>query len=235
MRFRVTPSTLLAVLLSVSSISQAEIILDAGFASEFVRDGIKQSKAKPVIQLNALYSSQTGFYGGAWLSGVERGSPDSTRFELDGYAGWYYPFTSFLAVDLGYTRATFMGDAKASKQAYGEGFFNLLLNDSTTLGYRLADDYMGSGESLQVLELAQTINAGQFGFEFSARQYQYLDTTETVNWGSESRDDYFHFRLGIARNYFDHNLGLSIEKTNLSRQFDGSTSIVFTYSRSFSF
>lgn len=235
MRFSVTSSTLLALLLSASSISQADIQLDAGFASEFVRDGIKQSNAKPVLQLDAIYTSQLGFYGGAWLSGVERGTPDSTRFEIDGFAGWYVPFTSFLAIDLGYTRATFVGDAQASKQAYGEGFFNLLLNDETTLGYRLADDYMGSGEALQTLELAHTVNSGEFGFEFSTRQYRYLKTTEDVNWGSKNRDDYFHFRIGVARNYFEHNLGLAFEKTNLSSKFDGSTQIVFTYSRAFSF
>ena len=94
---------------------------------------------------------------------------------------------------------------------------------------------MGSGESLQTLELAHTVNSGEFGFEFSTRQYRYLNTTEDVNWGSESRDNYFHFRIGVARNYFQHNLGLSLEKTNLSSEFDGSTQIIFTYSRAFSF
>lgn len=235
MRFSVISSTLLALVFSVSNISHADIQLDAGFASEYVRDGIKQSKAKPVLQLGGLYSSQVGFYGGTWLSGIERGSPDSTRFEIDGFAGWYVPFTSFLAVDLGYNYATFTGDADTEKQAYGEGFFNLLLNDETTLGYRLADDYMGSGETLQTLELAHTINSGEFGFEFSTRQYRYLKTTDDVNWGSKSRNNYFHFRLGVARNYFDHNLGLSFEKTNLSSQFDASTQLVFTYSRAFNF
>lgn len=235
MRFSVPSRTLLALLFTASSVSQADIVLDAGFASEYVRDGIKQSKAKPVLQLNGLYSSQTGLYGGAWLSGVERGSQDSTRFEIDGYAGWYIPFNAFLAIDLGYTHAEFLGDADTKKQAYGEGFFNFLINDETTLGYRLAEDYMGSGENLQTLELAHTINTGEFGFELSARQYRYLKTTEDVNWGSESRADYFHFRLGVARNYFEHNLGLSLEKTNLSSDYDGGTQIIFTYSRAFSF
>lgn len=235
MRFSVASSTLLALLLSVSSLSQADFQLDAGFASEYVRNGIKQSKAKPVLQLGALYSSQLGIYGGTWLSGVERGTPDSTRFEIDGFAGWYVPLTSFMAVDLGYTYASFTGDAKGSKQGYGEGFLNLLLDDATTLGYRLADDYLGSGEALQTLELAHTINSGEFGFEFSTRQYRYLKTTEKVNWGSKGHDDYFHFRVGVARNYFEHNLGLSLEKTNLSDEFDGGTQIVFTYSRAFSF
>jgi uncharacterized protein (TIGR02001 family) len=235
MRFSVTSSTLLALLLAVSNVSQADIQLNAGLASEFIRDGIKQSNAKPVLQLDAIYTSQLGFYGGAWMSGIERGAPDSTRFEIDGFAGWYIPFTSYLALDLGYTRATFVGDAETTKQAYGEGFLNVLLNDATTLGYRLSDDYMGSGEALQTLELAHTVNAGEFGFEISTRQYRYLKVTDDVNWGGKGRDNYFHFRLGVARNYFEHNMGLALEKTNLSSEFDGSTQIVFTYSRNFSF
>ncbi|MGK0247691.1 MAG: hypothetical protein ACI910_000416 [Oleispira sp.] len=235
MRFSVTSSTLLALLLAVSNVSQADIQLNAGFASEFVRDGIKQSNAKPVLQLDAIYTSHLGFYGGAWMSGIERGSPDSTRFEIDSFAGWYIPFTTYLALDLGYTRATFLGDAEATKQAYGEAFFNVLLNDATTLGYRLSDDYMGSGEALQTLELAHNVNAGEFGFEISTRQYRYLKVSDDVNWGGNNRDNYFHFRLGVARNYFEHNMSLAFEKTNLTSEFDASTQIVFTYSRNFSF
>lgn len=221
--------------LSFSSLSQADISLDLGFASEYVRQGIKQSNAEPVLQLGGLYTSQLGFYTGAWMSGINRGSPDSTRFELDGFAGFYLPLTSFAAIDLGYTRATFLGDAKTSKQAYGEGFVNLLINDSTTLGYRLADDYLGSGESLQTLELAHTINSGEFGFEFSTRQYRYLGISEDVNWGNENRDNYFSFRIGVARSYHEHNISLGLEKTNLSSQYDASTQIVFTYNRHFGF
>lgn len=235
MRFSVTSSTLLALLLSVSNISQADFQLDAGFASEYVHHGIKQSNAKPVLQFDGLYTSQLGLYGGLWMTGIERGSPDSTRFEIDGFAGWYVPLSSFLAIDLGMTRANYIGDADTSKQAYNEGFFNILLNDETTFGYRLAEDYLGTGEALQTLELAHTVNSGEFGFEFSTRQYRYLKTTEDVNWGSENRNNYFHFRVGVARNYLDHNLGLAFEKSNLSSKFDAGTHIVFTYSRAFSF
>ncbi len=235
MRLSFTSRSLFAVLLSLPAISQAEVQLDLGFASEYVRNGIKQSKAKPVLQLGGLYSSQIGVYGGLWASSIERGSPDSTRFEIDGFAGWYQPITSYLAFDLGYTRATFAGDAKASKQAYGEGFLNILLNDETTFGYRLTDDYMGSGEELQTLELAHVIDSGEFGFEFSTRQYRYLNTTEDVNWGGRNRNNYFHFRAGVARSYYDHNMSLSLEKTNLSSQYDAGTQIVFSYSRAFNF
>jgi uncharacterized protein (TIGR02001 family) len=235
MRSSFTQSAVLSLLLSVTSASQADFQLDLGFASEYVRDGIKQSKAKPVLQFGGLYASQQGIYGGAWASGIERGSPDSTRFELDGFAGWYIPLASFMAIDLSYTRSTFLGDAKMSKQAYNEGTLNLLFNDETTLGYSYADDYMGKGQPLQTLELAHTINTGEFGFEFSTRQYRYLKTTDDVNWGSKNRNNYFHFRAGVARSYFDHEMSLAFEKTNLSSQFDGSTQIVFTYNRKFQF
>lgn len=218
-----------------SPLSQADFKLDVGGTSEYVRDGIKQSSARPVLQLSGLYASQTGLYGGLWMSGVERGNRDSTRFELASYAGFYLPLTSFMAVDLGATRFNFHGDAQGSKDAYNEGFFNLLLFDATTLGYRLADDYMGNGETLQRLELAHVINAGSFGFEMSVRQYRYLKLSEEANWGNPHRDDYFHFKFGVVRNYGPHNLDLSIEKTNLSSKYDGNTQLVFTYSRSFDF
>ena len=111
----------------------------------------------------------------------------------------------------------------------------LNLHDATTLGYRLAEDYLGTGKPLQTIELAYTMNRGSFGFEFSARQYRYLEISEDVNWGNEHRDDYFHFRLGVARTYGAHNLSFGVERTNLSSQYSGGTQLLFTYSRNFSF
>ena len=224
-----------SLLLSFSALSYADFQADVGFASEYVRQGIKQSSAKPVLQGNVIYTSQTGLYGGIWGSGVERGSPDSTALELDGFVGFYVPLNDSIAVDLGYTRAAFFGEKTTDDDTYGETFLNLLINQSTTLGYRYSQDFFGSGEDLQTLELAQLYTFGDFTFESSVRQYKYLDTTETVNWGSESRSDYFHFRLGISRSYYAHHMALGLERTNLSSQFDGGTQIVFTYSRQFDF
>lgn len=224
-----------SLLFSFSALSYADFQADAGFASEYVRQGIKQSSAKPVLQGNVLYTSQTGLYGGIWGTGVERGSPDSTALELDGFVGFYFPVNDNVALDVGYMRATFFGEKTTDDDTYGEGFFNLLLNQSTTFGYRYSPDFLGSGEDLQTLEAAQLYTYGDFTFEGSVRQYQYLETTDTVNWGSESRDDYFHFRLGISRSYYQHHMALGLERTNLSSEFDGGTQIVFTYSRQFDF
>lgn len=224
-----------SLILSFSSFAAADFQADVGFASEYVRQGIKQSKARPVVQGNVIYTSQTGLYGGVWGSTLERGSPDSTRLELDAFAGYYLPLTDNIALDLGYTRATFFGEKTTEDDTYGETFFNVLINQSTTLGYRYSADFLGTGEDQQVIELAQLYNFSDFTFEGSVRQYKYLDTTETVNWGSESRDNYFHFRLGLSRSYYEHHMGLGLERTNLSSKFDGGTQIVFTYSRQFDF
>ena len=226
-----------AVLLSLSSlpsISLADFQADAGFASEYVRQGIKQSSSNPVLQGNVIYRSQTGLYGGIWGSGIDRGSPDSTRFEFDGFAGLYLPLTQSIDLDLGYTYATFVGESDISND-YGETFINILYDQSTTLGYRYSVDFFGSGEDQQVIELAQLFNFSAFTFEASVRNYKYMNTTETVNWGSESRDDYFHFRVGVARSYFANHMALSLERTNSSSDFSGGTQIVFTYARQFDF
>lgn len=224
-----------SLILSFSSLASADFQADVGFASEYVRQGIKQSKAKPVLQGNVIYTSQTGLYGGIWGSGIERGSPDSTRFEIDGFAGFYIPLSDRIAIDIGHTRATFLGDAKTQGNAYGESFLNILIDQSTTLGYRYSPDFFGTSEDQQTIELAQLYNFSDFTFEGSVRQYKYLKTTETANWGSINRDDYYHFRIGISRSYFEHHMALGLERTNLSSQFDGGTQIIFTYSRQFDF
>lgn len=228
-------ASLLLSLTSISSLTSADFQADAGFASEYVRQGIKQSSAKPVLQGNILYRSQTGLYGGIWGSGIERGSKDSTRFEFDGFAGFYLPLTESIDLDLGYTYATFVGERDTKDNAYGETFVNVLLNQSTTLGYRYSTDFFGTGEDQQVIELAQLFNFSAFTFEASVRNYKYMNITDDVNWGSDTRDDYFHFRVGVARSYFSNHMALSIERTNLSSDFDGGTQIVFTYARQFDF
>jgi uncharacterized protein (TIGR02001 family) len=228
-------ASLILSLSSFSSVSSADFQADLGFASEYVRQGIKQSSARPVIQGNLIYTSQTGLYGGAWISGVERGSQDSTRFELDGFAGFFLPLSTSFDLDIGYTYATFLGEEDTKDDAYGEAFVNILYDKSTTLGYRLSKDYMGSGEDLQVIELAQVYHMDDFSFEGSVRNYKYLEITEDVNWGSETRDDYFHFRIGAARTYKENHFSLGLERTNLSGEFDGGTQIIFTYARQFNF
>jgi uncharacterized protein (TIGR02001 family) len=228
-------ASLILSLSSLSSVSAADFQADLGFASEYVRQGMKQSSAKPVIQGNLIYTSQTGLYGGVWGSGVERGSQDSTRFELDGFVGFFLPLSTSFDLDIGYTYATFLGEEDTENDAYGETFVNILYDKSTTLGYRLNKDYMGSGEDLQVIELAQVYHMNDFSFEGSVRNYQYLDTTEDVNWGSENRDDYFHFRISAARSYKENHFSLGLERTNLNGDFDGGTQIVFTYARQFNF
>ncbi|HCM05862.1 MAG TPA: hypothetical protein DIC30_07620 [Oceanospirillales bacterium] len=228
-------ASLILSLSSFSSVSSADFQADLGFASEYVRNGIKQSSAKPVIQGNLIYTSQTGLYGGAWISGVERGSQDSTRFELDGFAGFFLPLSTSFDLDIGYTYATFLGEEDTEDDGYGETFVNVLYDKSTTLGYRYSADYMGSGEDLQVIELAHVYHMDDFSFEGSVRNYKYLEITEDVNWGSETRDDYFHFRIGAARAYKENHFSLGLERTNLSGEFDGGTQIIFTYARQFNF
>lgn len=228
--YRIAFSLFLA---SCTALANADVDLQLGFGSEYVRSGIKESSAQPVLQGGAVYSHQSGLYGGAWATTINQ-KKYTTHSEFDFYGGWYFPITTTIASDMGYTRYTFHGDQVTDKQAYGEGFLNLLFWDATTIGYRHSDDYKGSGEELQTLELAHTFNGEEFGFEFSMRQYRYLHTTEDANFGSENRADYFHFRFGVARTFDNADYSVALERTNLGSNYDGGTQILFNYNYNFS-
>jgi len=220
--------------LSYTSLSHAEFDLQLGFSSEYVRQGIKASSSRPVAHTGITYSHQTGLYTGTWATQVNH-KDDDTQFEIDYYGGWYLPITTSFATDLSYTRYTFHGDKTTNDQAYGEGSLSMLFWDSLTLGYRYANNFKDSNEDLQTLELAHTYNGEEFGFEFSMRQYRYMKVNEDVNFGSKNHDDYFHFRFGVGRSYGSNDMSLSLERTNLGKEFDGNTQILFDYNYHFNF
>jgi len=231
---KITRISASAILLAAAASSSAEFDLQLGASSEYVRQGIKESSSTPTLHAGITYSHQSGLYAGSWLTQVNR-RKDKTQAEIDYYAGWYLPVTTNIATDLGYTRYTFHGDKITDPLAYGEGFFNLLLWDSLTLGYRHSDNFKDSDEELQTLEIAQTFIGEEFSFELSARQYRYLKLSDKANFGSGTHDDYFHFRLGVARSFGDSDISLSLERTNLGDEFDGNTQILLDYNRHFSF
>lgn len=223
-----------AMLILAASHSQADFDLQLGASSEYVRQGIKESSSTPTLHAGLTYSHQSGLYAGGWVTQMNR-RKDKTQAEVDYYAGWYLPITTQVATDIGYTRYTFHGDKITDPMAYGEGFFNLLLWDSLTLGYRHSDNFKDSDEELQTLEVAQSFIGEEFSFELSMRQYRFLKLSEQANFGSSNQDDYFHFRMGVARTFADSDISLSLERTNLNDEFDGSTQILLDYNRHFSF
>lgn len=224
--------TCAAVLLLIASASHAELSANVGISTDYLRDGISQSRGNFTASAGATYSHHSGLYTGLWGSTLDRRN-DDTRFEFSGFAGWYQPLSQRLAMNLGITRYEFQGDSRTDDQAYHEGFFKLLVDDQWVVGYRRSEDYLGSGFAKDSREVSYTLHRGTFDFEFFLAQHRYLETDNEFNFGSSTRDAYWHLRVAVERTYNRFDYRLAVERTNLGSQFDAGTHFVFGIHRYF--
>lgn len=220
-----------SLLLSFASSSHAELELDIGVANDYVRNGISQARAKGTGSIGLNYHHRSGLYAGAWTTYINRKN-DKVNQERDGYAGFYLPVGYSLALDMGVTRYTFQGDQNFLGHSYNEGFLSLLLNDSTSFSLYQSNDYYGSNQALRRLQLSHTVTAGEFGFEVMLAQSRFLHEDAVANFGG--RNNYFHFRAGVIRDYENYSYALTLDRTNLPGSFSGGTKFSLEVERKFS-
>jgi uncharacterized protein (TIGR02001 family) len=221
-----------AASLMTSTVSQAGPQANIGLISEYMRDGISQTQGDYALQMGADYSHSSGLYTGISASELKR-RDDGTHSEWDLFAGYYLPLTESLAMDVGVTRYTFHGDREINAQDYSEVFARALYDDSLTLGWRQSRKYMGSNFANRTVELSYTLPLDTFGIEFYSARHSYLETDEDYNFGSTNRASYWHFRVAAERTYNRYDYRLSLERTNLSSDYDAGTIIQFGIHRYF--
>ena len=130
------------------------------FASDYRFRGISQTFNKPVLQLDSIYTAESGFYLGIFGSNVDFGPEIGANVEVDFYGGWAGEIADGLSADLQLTRYIYPGDDVPSeyneflgKLSYSGftgliGYSNDAFNTNETgiyynLGYSLliADEY----------------------------------------------------------------------------------------------
>lgn len=225
-------TALLTLLFSISS--QAEISANIGATTEYVRDGISETRGKPALQGGITWLSNTGLYAGIFSSGVER-KEDHAMYEHDLFAGFYLPLTDHIATDISVTRYTWAGDRDIKNQAYTEGSLRVLINDAMTLGWRETGNYLGSGFDMRRLELGYTWQFSDFSLEVSTAQHRWLETDdEDYNFDDNTgRDSYWQFRVALDRTYGPWDIRVAVNRTNLSAEYDAGTIIEFGFQRYF--
>lgn len=221
-------------LIALSVPTNAGFDFDIGVANEYVRNGISQSRDDGIIESGFNFNHRSGFYTGVWASTVNQ-KGNSLRYEADAYAGFYIPLGYSFALDFGAMRYTFQGDADKKDLAYTDGYLSLLLNDSTSLAVFQSENFMDTNEPLRRIELAHTITNGDFSFEFMLGQSRFLKNNQVNSNFGGNRDDYFHFRTGVMRDFKNFSYGLTLERTNLGHQYSGGTKFTFSINRKFNF
>ncbi|WP_430462613.1 TorF family putative porin [Thalassolituus sp. LLYu03] len=220
--------------LALASYSHADLTANIGGTSEYVRDGISETRGKPAWQAGLSFQDTSGLYAGVWSSGVER-KEDSATFEHDVYAGYNLKVIDGVLLDMSVTRYTWAGDASINDQAYTGGTLRLLLNDAFTLGMRQTGNYKGSHFDFRTLEMAYTWQFSDFSLELYGAQNRWLEVDdEDYNFDQDTlRDSYWHFRVALDRSYGPWDFRLAVNRTNLSSEYDAGTTIEFGIQRYF--
>lgn len=231
--FSVTNRLLPAALLLGAACTHADLNLNIGATSEYVRDGISETRGKPALQAGLTFLHNSGIYAGLWSSGIER-NEDSGTYEHDAFAGFNLDLMDGVALDISATRHTWAGDASINNQAYTEGTVRLLLDDAFTLGLRQTGNYLGSHFDFRTVNMAYTWQFSDFSLEVYAAQNRWLEVSDDYNFDTNTnRDSYWHFRVALDRSYGPWDYRIAVNRTNLGSEYDAGTTIEFGIQRYF--
>jgi uncharacterized protein (TIGR02001 family) len=220
-------------------------------ATDYVAEGVSQTRSDPTHQASLDYSFENGIYVGVWASNVDypadAGDYRNATYEQDWYGGWVYEINKDVSLDIGATRYAYSdapGDADYSDYHLGVTVF-----ENTTLTYHYEndddiyrDDFDGDGNQeggkLDWWVLEQTIPLND---DWSAGVIVNYKKAEdgTDYFGSKTGDDYTNWNLVLNHKWHDFDLQLLYSDTNINSQDDtdnvADARLVFSVSRTFDF
>jgi uncharacterized protein (TIGR02001 family) len=201
--------TTVALALSLACAPPARAATSGSVAlpSDYLFRGVSQTATDPALQAGVEYSTDSGFYVGAWGSNIswlsDLSTPDasiSSSLEFDVYVGWRHPLGEHAALDVGAIGYFYPGDFPDGFNSADTGELYAALNftpsQTTTVGakasYAVTDlfGYADSDGSSYV-----EVNAGwQFHPGWTAAAHA------GHQWIAHNGDfDYAEWRVGLTR------------------------------------
>jgi len=181
----------LALTIGTVSAAQAEVSSTITYATDYDFRGISQTALDPALQASLDWSSESGFYLGAWVSNVDFGRGTEADFEWDLLGGYRGQFTDDLGFDIGYVQYNF--EPAGDKVQFGEAYAGLSYKDFS-VKFWYADDFSNSGDSATYIEgnasfalpkdFALTLHAG-----YSDGDY----------WDASNGGGYFDYSIGLTK------------------------------------
>jgi uncharacterized protein (TIGR02001 family) len=195
------------VLLSFSTV--AEVSMNVGVTSNYMWRGVTQTIGDTSVSGGIDYSSENGFYAGAWTSNVDFG--DGSGSEVDLYVG-YAGTLSNIDYDIGYVMYVYPTNG-FEESDFSEMYFNTSFNNFT-LGLALNvnsdiddDQAFGTGDiytyASYSFELPQEYSVTLTGGIYS------FDENEAIYGDS----DYNHVQLDISKNDFTLSVSKATEES----------------------
>jgi uncharacterized protein (TIGR02001 family) len=227
--------TFVAILVS-STVAYAEetpfeVSGNVALTSDYRFRGLEQTDGGPAVQ-GGFDVEYNGLYAGVWGSNVELGGDGS--IELDYYGGYMFDLKG-VTIDVGYIYYDYPQNGDVSDDFdYAETYVSASLA-GFTVGYAYSDDFFGNAGTAEYTyvdygyELPYGVDLGLHVGHSSISSQSYFANGE---------EDYTDFSVGVSKDFYGVNVGVSYVGTNLDAQpSDGSDSyaddsFVFTVSKS---
>lgn len=166
--------------------------------SDYVWRGVSQTQGDPTLQGELTLEHASGFYAGAWASGVDFTAPDDEDdgidYELDGYIGWAGDLGEHADLDVFLSRVTYPG----AKSGYGIDYTEI----EATLGF--AEYYhVGMAYSPDIFKLGARglyYNAGA-EFPLGDSGFNLKLQTGWYDLDAAAGDSYGDYLVGVSREF----------------------------------
>lgn len=179
--------------------------------SDYVWRGVSQTQEDPTWQAELGVEHDSGFYVGAFLSGVDftpSGADwdDGIDFEANVYIGWAQQISDTLTLDLGYTRIFYPGSKDGFDADFNEFSAELGIGDNYTATVVYSPDTVNLGSSAWYYRLGGAWELGDSGFTLGAG-------VGLFDLGSELGGSYKDFEVSVARSFGNVALKLAYHDT----------------------
>ncbi|QXI36396.1 TorF family putative porin [Pseudomonas xantholysinigenes] len=183
-----------------------------GVFSDYRTRGISQTQNDPALQGSLTLAHSTGLYAGVWSSNVDFGFGNSTRQELDYYAGYFWQVSDDVTLDTSYIKYVYPRQGNFN---YGE-YHAELRAWGVLLGGNYSDNFNGD----QAMFYSYAGYAMQLPYDISLEtrygRNDYKDPSWFANDGS-SRDAYHEWQVKLSRMMLSLDWSVSYIDTDLSQ------------------
>lgn len=194
---KTAPALAVLALGAAAATAQAEVSSTITLASDYDFRGITQTARDPALQASLDWSTESGFYLGAWASNVDFGDGTESEFELDLIGGLAGNFTDDFGYDLGLARYNYFDDGDDID--YTEYYFGLSYQ-AFSVKYWYSSDFVNSGDAANYLEA----NA-DFPLPNDFTLALHVGRSSGDFWGDDKYTDY---SIGVAKTVGNFDLGL---------------------------
>jgi uncharacterized protein (TIGR02001 family) len=194
-------------LLATAGVANAELSSTWTVTSDYDYRGTSQSAKDPAIQASLDFSTEGGWYIGAWASTLDFGPGDPAKWELDIYTGFSGGSEDGLGWDVGINYYAYPDESDYNfPEIYGKLSYGMFSG-----GLYYSNDWVNSGDSAFYLNGGVSVPLGDT-FSINANVgYSFGEAFSDID------SEYFDYSIGVGATFGKFDFELKYVDTNLGR------------------